>query len=259
MGTPMGLAMAGRAADRDGLKLDVLHLPLGPALADWPAGLVLDLTVQGDVLQGVEPAVMGGAASGPAFWDEPWLRAAAGERVTTGEAERRRAASRLDSVGRLLAVAGWEVAADQARLLRDQLIAGGGQNEIAPRVARFVRRTGRSRTLRWMLSGVGAITPEQAENLQLEGPSARRPGDALTRLTGWLGDIAEASERLNDPAPVESIDGPRGPVDGRASAAVVAMLPELLDGAELAAARLIVASLDPDLDQVAALAEAPGE
>lgn len=38
------------------------------------------------------------------------------------------------------------------------------------------------------------------------------------------------------------------------SPAMVAVLPELLTGVELAAARLIIASLDPDLDELASAA-----
>ncbi|WP_433473669.1 hypothetical protein ACQPZP_33380 [Spirillospora sp. CA-142024] len=50
--------MADRADDRDGLKLDVLHVPLEPALASWPADLVVHLTLQGDVVQAAEVGVM---------------------------------------------------------------------------------------------------------------------------------------------------------------------------------------------------------
>ncbi|TMR02210.1 hypothetical protein ETD83_12995 [Actinomadura soli] len=253
MGAPMGLPMAGRAPDRDGLKLDVLHIPLGPALSDWPAGLVLDLTLQGDVIQAAEALTTGGSATGPPFWEEPWLRAAAGEPVTTGEAERRRAACHLDSVGRLLAVAGWDNAADQARVLRDRLISGEPGRDLAPRITGFTRRAGRSRVLRWMLRDVGVIDPELAERHQLTGPPARRLADASARLSGWLDEVGAAMERLDDPAPLRETEGPRGPVGGRPGAAVLALLPGLLDGAELAAARLTVASLDPGLDQIAVL------
>ncbi|HET6635675.1 MAG TPA: hypothetical protein VFH77_11710, partial [Streptomyces sp.] len=45
------LPMADRGEDRDGLMLDVLHLPLGPFLPHWPAGLVVDVELQGDVVQ----------------------------------------------------------------------------------------------------------------------------------------------------------------------------------------------------------------
>ncbi|MDN5750212.1 MAG: hypothetical protein L0H64_17155, partial [Pseudonocardia sp.] len=49
-----GLPMADRAPDRDGLTLDQLHLSLGPVLADWPAGLAVRLTLQGDVVQSAQ-------------------------------------------------------------------------------------------------------------------------------------------------------------------------------------------------------------
>lgn len=255
----MDLPMAERGDDRDGLKLDVLHVPLGPALQDWPAGLVIHLTLQGDVVQVAEVAAVEETAGGSSFWDEPWLRAASGERVSTGEAERRRAACHLDSVGRLLAVAGWESAADQARALRDQVLAGAAGDELAPRFARFARRTGRSRTLRWMLGRVGVIDRATADRHGLTGPAARHLGDASARLTGWLDEIGRALARADDPAPLDGADGPRGPIGRWPSAAVLAVLPELLEGAELSEARLTVASLDPDLEQFAVLAGVAGE
>lgn len=109
-----GLPMAGRADDRDGLRLDQLHVPLGPGLAAWPAGLILRLTLQGDVVQqaGVEPLVP--TSPRPPFWNEPWLRAVAGERVTRGDAARRLCAAHLDSLGRFFAVAGWADMAGRA-------------------------------------------------------------------------------------------------------------------------------------------------
>jgi hypothetical protein len=47
-GPVRGLPMAHEGDDRDGLRLDRLHVPLGPVLPDWPAGLVVRLTLQGD-------------------------------------------------------------------------------------------------------------------------------------------------------------------------------------------------------------------
>jgi hypothetical protein len=82
--------MADRAEDRDGLKLDQLHVPLGPLLPDWPAGLVARLTLQGDVVQHAEAAAVGLAAAAASFWAEPWRRTSAGDPVTTGAAARRR-------------------------------------------------------------------------------------------------------------------------------------------------------------------------
>jgi hypothetical protein len=252
MGAPAGLAMADRAEDRDGLKLDVLHVPLGPLLSDWPSGLCVRLTLQGDVVQAAEIEAVGAPASASSFWDEPWLRAAAGERVTNGEAERRRAAAHLDSVARLLAVAGWPSAADRARVLRDEVLAGG---EVEASFRRFARRAGRSWTLRWMLRYLGVIDRAAVERLGLAGPAARYPGDVVARLGGWLEEIGRALDRVGDETELADDVGPRGPVGRQPSAALLDVLPTLLEGAELSAVRLIVASLDPDLEQLTTAAE----
>ncbi len=47
---PAGIPLAGGAQDRDGLEMDVLHVPLGPVLTHWPAGLVLRCRLHGDVV-----------------------------------------------------------------------------------------------------------------------------------------------------------------------------------------------------------------
>lgn len=119
MGMPGGLPMADRVADRDGLMLDQLHVPLGPLLPDWPAGLVIHTTLQGDVVQAARAEVMRADGALDDFWGEPWRRSATGEAVTIGDAARRRAAAHLDSLARLLAVAGWSDATVRTRWLRD--------------------------------------------------------------------------------------------------------------------------------------------
>ena len=51
-GVPYGRPMAMTGADgRDGLMLDEVTVTLGPYLKTWPAGLVLELVLQGDVIQ----------------------------------------------------------------------------------------------------------------------------------------------------------------------------------------------------------------
>jgi hypothetical protein len=247
MGAPAGLAMAERAPDRDGLKLDVLHVPLGPVLPDWPAGLEVMLRLQGDVVQSAEVRVPNGLG-GERFWDEPWL----GEGGTRGKAERRRAAAHLDSVARLLGVAGWRGEADRARLLRDAVLEGRPGHELRPRFARFARRTGRSRPLRWMTRGIGVIDQSTVSRHGLTGPAARHLGGVSARFEGWLTEIGESLSRVDDTAALDDDESSRGPVHAAPSRALLAALPSLLDGAELASVRLIVASLDPDLDQVGA-------
>lgn len=54
-GTPYGRPMAMVGDDRDGLALDQLHLSLGPFLDALPAGLVLRVVLQGEVVQDVTP------------------------------------------------------------------------------------------------------------------------------------------------------------------------------------------------------------
>ncbi|MCA2201982.1 hypothetical protein [Streptomyces sp. SMS_SU21] len=254
---PGGLPMAEQGADRDGLTLDRLHLPLGPFLADWPAGLTVRLVVQGDVVQRVdvdEPARPSDDAAAEAFWVQPWLRAASGEPVPVGEAVRRRAAAHLDSLGRLLAVAGWPAEAVRARRLRDDLLSGAPRAAVAPRLGRLTRRVGRSRTLAWLTRGIGVVTAHEAREFGVRGPAARAGGDVTSRYRQWLADIRDDLPRLEDPAPLDVTveDSPRGPwsAEDPPSAALIALLPPLLEGAELAAARLVVASLDPDPEEL---------
>ncbi|MCH0542462.1 hypothetical protein I3F58_23490 [Streptomyces sp. MUM 203J] len=258
MGTPGGLPMAERGEDRDGLTLDRLHVPLGPFLADWPAGLTIRLVLQGDVVQraglGKPAAPAAGAAAGP-FWAEPWLRASNGEPVRVGEAARRRAAARLDSLGRLLAVVGWPAEEVSARRLRDDLLSGAPHAAVAARLERWARRVGRSRTLAWLTRGIGVVTAEDARGAGASGPAARADGDVTARYRQWLVDVRHDLRRMDDSAPldVSAEESPRGrwSAGNPPSAALASLLPGLLEGAELAAARLIVASLDPDPDELA--------
>lgn len=252
-GVVAGLPMAGRADDRDGLRLDRLHLPLGPVLPDWPAGLVLEVALQGDVVQSVteHPPAAGVPGRCP-FWSEPWLRAAGGEAVTRGAAERRRCASHLDSVGRLLAVAGWPRPAAEARRLRDRLLHGAATGELAPGVLRLTRRVAGSRTLRWLTVALGELPAGRAGELGVTGPALAADGDVHARLCVWLAEIERSLHGMDDTRAVSGGDGPRGRLDpDRPPSRVLldALLP-LLPGAEFACARLILASFDPDLDEL---------
>ncbi|WP_206793233.1 hypothetical protein [Amycolatopsis sp. MtRt-6] len=198
MEMPGGIPMADRAADRDGLKLDRLTVPLGPVLPAWPAGLLVRVRMQGDVVQEATVGTVLTPRHGTrAFWD--------------GEARLR--ARRLDSCVRLLTVAGWEDAAVVAARLRDDLLAG---QDPGSRFTRWANRVRRSRVLRWSLTGVGA----QAGS-----------GDGWDRLIRWIDEATNPAE-TDDPAQI--LDA----------------LPALLAGTDLAAARLVVASFDPDLERL---------
>ncbi|MEU5260084.1 hypothetical protein [Amycolatopsis sp. NPDC021455] len=128
------------------------------------------------------------------------------------DSEARLSARRLDSCVRLLTVAGWEHAAVVAARLRDDLLSG---QDPGPRFTRWAKRVRRSRVLRWSLTGVGA----QAGS-----------GDVWDRLIRWIDEADNPA--VEDPA--EILDA----------------LPALLAGTELTAARLVIASLDPDLERL---------
>lgn len=262
MGEVAGLPMAERDDDRDELRLDRLHVPIGPGLSDWPAGLILRLTLQGDVVQGVEVDHLP-VLSGPRlpFWDEPWLLAAQGGEVTRGRAARRRCAAHLDSAGRLLAVAGWDDVAARCRRLRDELLSGASRQAIGGELRRTVQRVGRSRALRWSIAGLGKLPADRGQPAGVTGPALAADGDAYDRLLMWLGEIERGLADLDEGRLLTSDErtGPRGRLDGRRppSQALLDVLPELLTGAEFACARIIVASLDPDIEELA-LAPVPG-
>lgn len=257
MEMPGGLSMADRGPDRDGLMLDQLHVPLGPLLPDWPAGLVVHTTLQGDVIQEAQTEIL---ADGPgeAFWAEPWRGAAAGEAVTAGEGARHRAGSQLDSLGRLLAVAGWDDAALRARWLRDDVLGGARTEQVMPRLRRFASRLRGSRTLRWLTDRLGVLSAADADAAGVVGPARRATrsgGDVSARWQEWLAEVEQTLPDIDATGPLRGIDegGSGAPLgDGECNAALLAVLPGLLDGVELATARLIVASLDPDLAELGA-------
>jgi hypothetical protein len=272
MGVVDGLPMADRADDRDGLRLDRLHIPLGPVLADWPSGLVLRLTLQGDIVQEaavevVEAVIAVGTgeavdratpppAPRPPFWNEPFLLAAEGVRVAEGDAARRLCAAHLDSLGRFFAVVGWGDLAARARFARDRALAGTSAAELTALVRPLIRRAERSRTLRRLTAGVGVLPAEQARHHGVTGPALVADGDAHARMLVWLEAVGRSAAALDVSEALDATEeavGPRGRVAGGvapASQGLLDVLPGLLEGAEFACARIVVASLDPDLDEI---------
>ncbi|MGH7744783.1 MAG: hypothetical protein ACREQ5_08215 [Candidatus Dormibacteria bacterium] len=237
MGMPGGLPMADRGADRDGLMLDQLHVPLGPLLPDWPAGLVVHTTLQGDVVQAARAEVLRADGALDDFWGESWRRSATGEAVTIGDAARRRAAAHLDSLARLLAVAGWSDATVRTRWLRDDVLGGAHVEQLTPLARRLARRLRGSRALRWLTDGVGVHSG----------------GDVSARWLAWLVDIEQALPGSAGTGPISG-----GCQPAQDPAVLLAVLPELLEGAELGTARLIVASLDLNIAALGTAAAVPG-
>ncbi|MGW4354262.1 hypothetical protein ACWELJ_19465 [Nocardia sp. NPDC004582] len=267
MALPGGLVMADREADRDGLALDVLTVPLGPVLVDWPGGLVVRARLQGDVVTGATVSVLGAARGSAPYWLGPWLRAERGEAVPERELRGWRAARALDVVATLLAVTGWEDAAAAGRRFRDQALAGSGSPGAArPQhghghghghgsmdpsqesldsnlfavdagLDRWARRVTRSRVLRWSLRDVGRIGGG-------EGVPAGLVGDAHDRL------LARMAEAVGGGRVADFTSESAGFVAAERARNrwIVDNLPRLLTGAELGEARLIVAGLGVDVD-----------
>ena len=207
-----GIALAGGGEDRDGLEMDVLHLPLGPVLPFWPAGLVLRCSLQGDVVVDAEASVVDGAgAGGPGPGPAP------------------AAVVWCDQVMALLALAGVEDAAACARRARDALLCGD-EDAARDAVERLDRTVRRSWLLRSSLRGVLLL---DRAGLERHGLPGHCRGDAHDRLLSRVERIrAEAGG--TEPTPAE---------DGGVPWAVV---PDLVTGLELASVRLAVASLDLD-------------
>lgn len=210
---PAGIPLAEGAEDRDGLEMDVLHLPLGPVLPHWPPGLVLHCTLHGDVVTEVEVELLEEPGTG---------HDAADMRDSLGVA----AARSCDAVLSVLALADWPVGEALARRARDACL-DGDTREAAELWAVLRRKTARSWLLRWMLRGVGRLEPEHP---QRPGALQRVSRDVYDRLL----DLMDGADHL--------IRGEAPPARG--TAGLVDVLPALLAGSELASLRLAVASLD---------------
>ncbi|WP_232488761.1 hypothetical protein [Brevibacterium antiquum] len=213
--SPGGVPLAEGGQDRDGLEMDVLHLPLGPVLPYWPAGLVLTCSIQGDVVIGSDVSIVD-----------------SGDHGNESEISHNglRAALHCDSVMALLALAGADDLAARARRARDFLLRGD-QVAASDALVRMTRAIRRSWLLRWSLRGI--LVLDQVD-LDRYGLSVGCGGDAYDRM-------------------LRTIDRVRAEVDGRVSASEEdelvpwQVLPELVSGMELATLRLAVASVNLEL------------
>lgn len=258
MPMPGGIPLAGDGADRDGLNLDVLHLPLGPVLPHWPAGLVVECVLQGDVVTSASVRLLASGALAPT--PEPG----------SGGDVRVRAACSCDSAARLLAVAGWGAASAAASAVRDGLRGDVPLAVCAGQLASLRHRVRRSRSLATVLGGVGRIEDHDGSLRDADARLASRwwADDAAARLQRWLAHahaLAEGVEGVEDAEDAGGAGdaGNAGNADFGAdlpatdpvatAQTALGVLPAMLAGHELSAVRLIVASLDPDTGALAAV------
>lgn len=202
---PGGIALAGGSADRDGLEMDVLHLRFGPVTRYWPPGLILRCTLHGDVIAHAEVDLL----------DTPAARAQGGV-----DSPGLLSARWCDHLTTVLALAGWTDASGRVRRVRDSLLAEQDERAVQE-LSRLAGRIKRSRVLRWALRDLGVLTAEEARRFPLG-----QAGDAWDRLKAVL----DRAERAAPPGTAPSGDA-------------FALLPRLVEGLDLATARLVVASL----------------
>lgn len=211
MPMPGGIPLAEGGEDRDGLNLDVLHVPLGPVLPGWPAGLVLRCSLQGDVVTDAQVDVLGPAEPAPV-----------GEALIHGSP-----ADLLDRAATLLTIAGWQDAATSAARLCDELLGTDTPESCVPALDRLIGRIRRSRLLRWSLRSRAGTAGDPAAEPE---PGAVLGADPYDRLLGLLGDARAALDGGTTPLRATPLD----------------RLPALLIGQQMAEVRLLVAGLDLD-------------
>ncbi|WP_206051728.1 hypothetical protein [Nocardioides ferulae] len=211
--SPGGIPLAEGGEDRDGLEMDVLQVRLGPVLPHWPAGLVLRCSLQGDVIVEAQAELVDGRVR----QDDEVVGPARG----------------IDNIASLLALAGWDDAAAEARRIRDTALEPG-DGAAGSELERLRRRVRRSRTLRWSLRGVRRLSEEDAH---ARGLPADAVGDTYERLMGML-DRAVAGVA----ATAAGDTGTR--TDDASRTLSTDHLPHLVMGLDLATARLVLASLD---------------
>ncbi len=168
-GTPYGRPMAERAVDRDALQLDQLPLRIGPYFMAFPAGLVLDIELQGDVVQDVA------VSAEPVSRLRPVFAAAINDPVSVAVLERARAEDHLRWLAHALRVHGLAALGNRALKLAVQI--GADENAIEDSGAELkaiTRDVERSGAL-WSTRGVGLLSRDAMAGRGL-GPTARASG-----------------------------------------------------------------------------------
>ncbi|GAC1664112.1 MAG: hypothetical protein NVS9B8_03990 [Candidatus Limnocylindrales bacterium] len=279
-GTPYGRPLAELRPDRDGLRLDVLPLALGPFFPRLPAGLVLDLTTSGDVVieASVADASIGVAAAPASAGMRSLFATALVEPVAIAELEMARARAHLRWLADALIGQGLPALGLRALRLAHDVGPGEGQ-----RVRGLVGRLRRTGVFRWSLPRTGRLDPTRLAGLGL-GPVARSAGldeDVRTEDPGyralgfvpfvidrgdatgrWQVRLEEAARALELAARAGSrtttvlgrVESPRGRLLAGDSPTerLVSLIPDLLTGLEWGDAVATLISLDLDLDDAPA-------
>jgi hypothetical protein len=276
-GTPYGRPMAELGPDRDGLRLDVLTMTLGPFFPSLPAGLVLDLKTAGDVVfeAVVVDAVSGRPpASASAATSSPFVTALVAP-VPIAELELARARDHLRWLADALIAQGLTALGLRALRLAHEVRPGESD-----RIRAFVGRLRRTGLFRWSLPRAGGIDPRSlaglglgpiaraaglAEDVRTEDPSYRALGfapfvlDRSDPIGRWQVRLEEAARSLDLAAQAGArmsavlgrVESPRGRLQPGDSPTerVLALVPRILSGLEWGDAIATLISLDLDLNE----------
>jgi hypothetical protein len=264
----------------DGLVMEPIELRFGPLGTPLPAGIVADVTLDGDVVAACEVSALLVSHDPPDLLaPKAWDRATHGGELAAAEVERALSHTAwLRAFGRVL---GWRTLVERAGAALRPVIAAQSLRppELAAAeaaltdLARFVER---SRRLRWRTEGRARVSERDARTLGLPGPAARASGVAddarsddphyrrlgfepVVRLEGdaWARTVVRAAEaaaalRLASAAVADGgpSDVPRGPVvEGprgglRATGSLLVAAGATAVGAEWATAVVGIASFD---------------
>lgn len=285
-GTPYGRPLAEIQPDRDGLRLDALPMTLGPFFPLLPAGIVLDLTVAGDVVVAAalgEVAKRRRSTAAPARRLSPFVRALV-EPVPIAELELARARDHLRWLSDALVAQGLPALA-----LRTLRLAHDARPGEGDRIRGFAARLRGTGLFRWSLPRTAHIDPSRlvgqglgpvgraaglAEDVRLDDDSYRALGfapfvvDQSDPVGRWQVRLEEAARALDLAARagarrttlVGQVESPRGrlePGDNPTHRAL-ALVPELLPGLGWGDAVATLVSLDLNLDEADAAAAMDG-
>lgn len=278
-GTPYGRPLAELGPDRDGLRLDLLPLSVGPFFPRFPTGLILEVSMAGDV-------VIDGRIADSPFIDTgvgspagPFLRALS-EPVPVAEIELARAREHLRWASLALVSQGLHALA--RRMLR---MAATVTPDDAASVRAIARRLRMLRVPQWSSTGVGRLAPELLTGLGL-GPVSRaaglnedartadpayvalgfepivmREGDSAARWDMRLAEAAQSLELARSAgdrrtAQTAVVESPRGQLrpDDAPFQRLQSLVPTLLAGLEWGDAVTTLVSLDLDPEEAGAVA-----
>ena len=279
-GTPYGRPMAELGPDRDGLRLDILPLRVGPFFPRFPSGLTLDMKLAGDiVIETADPTnpFVGTTDAGQVRMGlRPFIRALS-EPVLVAELELARAREHLRWLADAL------VATELRSLgLRALRLAVSPTPPDVDSLRSLSRVLGRTQVLGWSTRNVGRVPAGELEGLgtgpvgraagltddaRIEDPAYRdlgfqpivqSAGDAAAR---WRQRLAEATQSLalaeraggRRTTITGLVESPRGRLEA-GSAATTRLLPRLqglLREMEWGDAVATLVSLDLDLEEAA--------